>query len=156
MDTSGSFCRSVPLLNQILAATYRAMKMSGGKLDVDVVKMNYGASVASPNDWQIVAHGGNNLNHTYVDAWRKTRKKNKRNIDVVVFDGKACVYYRDARASIDEIVKLIWDSPDCHLVVDNTNGDWASNLKRAHVTLLTGNYAESLQDEVIKLLDRIL
>lgn len=156
VDTSGSFSRSVPLLNQILAATYRAMKMSGGKLDVDVVKMNYSATVASTNDWQIVAHGGNNLNHTYVDAWRKTRKKNKRNIDVVVFDGEACGYYGNAKAYIDEIVKQIWDSPDCHLVVDNTNGDWAGKLKRAHVTLLTGNYAESLQDEVIKLLDRIL
>lgn len=156
VDTSGSFCQSVPLLNQILAATYRAMKMSGGKLDVDVVKMNYAATVASPNDWQIVAHGGNNLNATYVGAWRKTRRKNKRNIDVVVFDGKACNYYGNARAYIDEIVKQIWDNPDCHLVVDYTNGDWAGKLKRAHVTLLTGNYAESLRDEVIKLLDRIL
>ena len=156
VDTSGSFSRSVPLLNQILAATYRAMKMSGGKLDVDVVKMNYGAEVAGQNDWQIVAYGGNNINSSYVDAWRKTRKKNKRNIDVVVFDGEACGYYGNAKLYIDEIVKQIWDNPDCHLVVDNTNGDWAGNLKRAHVTLLTGNYAESLQDEVIKLLDRIL
>jgi len=157
VDTSGSFCRSVPLLNQILAATYRAMKMSGGKLDVDVVKMNYFATVASTNDWQIVAHGGNNINHTYVDAWRKTRKKNKRNIDVVVFDGEACGYYGNAtKLYIDEIVKQIWDNPDCHLVVDHTNGDWTGKLKRAHVTLLTGNYAESLQAEVIKLLDRIL
>ena len=156
VDTSGSFCRSVPLLNQILAATYRAMKMSGGKLDVDVVKMNYSATVASPNDWQIVAHGGNNINDTYVGAWRKTRKKNKRNIDVVVFDGEACYYEGSARMYIDEIVKQIWDSPDCHLVVDCTNGDWAGKLKRAHVTLLTGDYAEALQGEVIKLLDRIL
>ena len=156
VDTSVSFCRSVPLLNQILAATYRAMKMSGGKLDVDVVKMNYSASIASPNDWQIVAHGGNNLNSSYVNAWRKTRKKNKRNIDVVVFDGEACCYYGDARTYIDEIVKQIWDSPDCHLVVDHTNGDWTGKLKRAHVTLLTGDYAEALQGEVIKLLDRIL
>lgn len=156
VDTSGSFSRSVPLLNQILAATYRAMKMSGGKLDVDVVKMNYGAEVAGQNDWQIVAHGGNNINWSYVDAWRKTRKKNKRNIDVVVFDGEACGYYGNAKLYIDEIVKQIWDSHDCHLVVDNTNGDWAGKLKRAHVTLLTGDYAEALQGEVIKLLYRIL
>ena len=156
VDTSGSFCRSVPLLNQILAATYRAMKMSGGKLDVDVVKMNYGAEVVGQNDWQIVAHGGNNINHTYVGAWRKTRKKNKRNIDVVVFDGEACGYYGNAKLYIDEIVKQIWDSPDCHLVIDRENEAWAKELKRAHVTLLTGNYAESLRDEVVKLLDRIL
>ena len=156
VDTSGSFSRSVPLLNQILAATYRAMKISGGKLDVDVVKMNDGAEVAGQNDWQIVAHGGNNINHTYVGAWRKTRKKNKRNIDVVVFDGEACGYYENTKAYIDEIVKQIWDSPDCHLVIDRENEAWAEELKRAHVTLLTGNYAESLRDEVVKLLDRIL
>jgi len=90
VDESGSFLSSKDTLNQILSATSKAMSMSSGKLTVDVVKMGYHAGVAAQRDWPVCPGGGNGIDETYVHAWRKTRRKDRRNIDLVVFDGACC------------------------------------------------------------------
>lgn len=157
VDCSSSFCESQPILNQILSATARAADMSGGRLDVDVVHMDVVATVAERDKWQIVADGDNSINVTYYRAWKATRRKDRRNIDVVVFDGKACVRKLvDVPGTNTPIVKAIWDDHDCHLIIDNSNEFWGKLLKKAHVTYMGEGYAEALQGEVIKLLDRIL
>lgn len=157
VDSSSSFKKSEPILNQILTATYRAAEMSGGRLDVDVVKAYNRARVAQDNNWAIHADYGNDINVTYEVAWAATRKRDRRNIDVVVFDGSAvCLNTIAARDEVFRIVKKIWNHPDCHLIVDNGNYTWANELKRAHVTYMSTGYAEKLQAEVLKLLDRIL
>lgn len=89
VDCSGSFSDSEGILNRILAATSKAMDMAGCKLTVSVVKMTKGVRIAKPNDWKIDACGGNEIDRSYADAWRKTRRKDRRNIDIIVFDG-AC------------------------------------------------------------------
>lgn len=198
VDCSGSFHNSKDTLNQILAATSKAMAMSGGKLTVDVVKMNLSATVVPQRDWLIDPFGGNDIDATYTEAWRKTRRKDRRNIDLVVFDGccamplysmaqylgakervdklKAAGYNKvrvkckgglkglkakaDAMASaLDDVAKIatgIWDSPDCHVISDPSNKVLFDRLGKAHVTYVDGNYAEHLQEEVVKTLDRIL
>lgn len=109
VDCSGSFRNSKGTLNQILAATSKAMAMSGGKLTVDVVKMDYRAVVAAQRDWMIDPSGGNAINQTYTDAWRKTRRKDRRNIDIVVFDGPcaeplyAIAEYLNIKEQVDKI-----------------------------------------------------
>lgn len=87
VDCSGSFYGSKDTLNQILAATSKAMAMSGGKLTVDVVKMGHFATVAAQRDWLIDPRSGNDIDASYTEAWRKTRRKDRSNIDIVVFDG---------------------------------------------------------------------
>jgi hypothetical protein len=157
VDCSGSFFDSQPILNQILSATAREADMSGGRLDVDVVHMDEVATVAERDKWQIVADGDNSINTTYYRAWKATRRKDRRNIDVVVFDGQACTRRLvNVPGTRTPIAKAIWDDPDCHLIIDNSNEFWGKLLKKAHVTYMGGGYAEALQGEVIKLLDRIL
>lgn len=158
IDTSGSFSDSEDVLNAILVAVAKAMGMSGGRLSVQVVKMDWIANVAGPNDWQIDACGGNCINRSYHHAWEKTRAKGRRNIDIVVFDGDAKsdgnpdVRMPDGR----RVEEAIWNHPDCHIISDTSNRKYFRKLKRAHVTYITDGYAERLQDEVLKTLDRIL
>lgn len=154
IDKSGSFSGSVNILNQILAATADAMKMSGGKLTVDVVKMDYVAHVAAPNDWAIVADSGNCVSPSYHHAWQATRKKDRRNIDIVVFDGDCGGQsYRVGKKVVEEV---IWDHPDCHILTDEWNRRYFGGFTKAHVTYMNSGYAEMLQAEVLKILDRIL
>lgn len=160
VDCSGSFEDSEPVLNQILAATASAMKMSGGRLAVDVVHMRENAKVAPPDGWQIVARGGNDITRSFYDAYLKTRKKDRRNIDIVVFDGLAA--YDPTSAPSSRMVngvaieKLIWDHPDCHIISDVSNAELFRPLTKCHMTYMATGYAEQLQAEVIKMLDRIL
>lgn len=198
VDCSGSFRASKDTLNQILAATSKAMAMSGSKLTVDVVKMNVCAVVAAQRNWLIDPLGSNAINVTYTKAWRKTRRKDRRNIDIVVFDGacaeplcdiaqclntkervyklKAAGYnkvrvkykgglkglkakFDSAIVALDGVAKIaagIWDSPDCHVISDPSNKLLFDRLGKAHVTYVSGNYAEQLQAKVIETLDRIL
>lgn len=156
VDCSGSFSKSVPTLNKILAATATATKMSGGRLDVDVVHMTEWAEVALPNAWAIVANGGNELNTSYYDCWRKTRRRDRRNIDIVVFDGDAkgrTYYVLDGKTPVEV---AIWNHPDCHMIMDDSNKRWGCNLPKAHITYMDSGYAEQLEAEVMKMLDRIL
>ena len=164
VDVSGSFSGSEDVLNQILSATSKAMAISCGKLCVNVVKMEIGATVAEPDEWQIRATGGNSIDITYYDAWKKTRRKDRRNIDIVVFDGDAksnahCSAYRGVPTTMpngNPVEVAIWNHPDCHILSDVYNKKYFNKLKNAHVTYMHEGYAESLQSEVLKILDRIL
>ena len=160
VDVSGSFCESEPVLNGILAAVASAVKLTD-KLTVDVVKMNNNAIVAKPEEWQIKCNGGNDINPTYYDAWKATRRKGCRNIDIVVFDGIA--KYSDSTPedgynAVNGVLveKVIWNHPDCHILADTSNEFWTEDLTRAHVQLMPSEYAEALEAEVLKILDRIL
>lgn len=164
VDVSGSFEESEGALNQILAATAKAMNMSGGKLDVNVVKMGMGAKLAPKGGWCIKTGGGNTIDITYHDAWKQTRRKDRRNIDIVVFDGDAksnigYSYHEGVPTEMPNgkaIESVIWDHPDCHIVTDEYNKRYFGRMTKAHVTYMEEGYAEQLQAEVIKILDRIL
>ena len=159
IDISGSFSASTAVLNQILAATATAMGMTGGKLDVKVVKIGDTASVARTDDWKIQCTQCNSVNMTYHKAWMETRDKTRRNIDIVVLDGDAkSDEYIKSETMPDgrPIEKVIWDNPDCHIVCDECNRRYFGAFTRAHVTYLESGYASSLKDEVMKTLDRIL
>ena len=152
VDNSGSFWKSGPVLNQILSALARAVGMSHGKLAANVVTMDSFACVRAQENWFVAPDGNNDINSTYSDAWRKTRARDRRNIDIVVFDGRAAY----ARPDVLAIVRQIWENPDCHIISDTSNKDLFMGLKKAHVTFITKKYAECLRGEVMKTLDRIL
>jgi hypothetical protein len=172
VDVSGSFRDSKDVLNRILAATAKAMNMAGGRLMVNVVKMDDYARVANEHDWVIDPQGNNDINASYEDAWRKTRKKDRRNIDIVVFDGICSgaayelgfcgVPLKDVRSNrtLNEelnIATRIWNSPDCWMVSDTGNRKmFDAAAPRAHITYIEDGYAEQLQQKVTEILDRIL
>ena len=169
VDHSGSFCGSKDVLNQILAATATAMKMSGGKLAVNVVKMEEYATVADEHAWAVDPSGDNDINNSYVAAWERTRRKERRNIDIVVFDG-VCSYgahalhckrslgsVRKMRSDELDAVKKMWDNPDCWILSDTDNKElFDAMAPRSHRTYMGSGYAEQLQAKVIEILDRIL
>lgn len=169
VDHSGSFRGSKDVLNQILAATATAMKMSGGKLAVNVVKMEVDATVADEHEWAVDPDGDNDINNSYVSAWERTRRKERRNIDIVVFDG-VCSYgayalhckqslesVRKMRSFELDAVKKMWDSPDCWILSDTDNKElFDAMAPRSHRTYMGSGYAEQLQAKVIEILDRIL
>lgn len=159
VDVSGSFRPSMDALNRILSATARTVELSGGHLHVEVVKMGDHATIAKQSDWIVDPGGGNSINRTYYESWKKTRRKNWRNIDIVVFDGEAksdeCVK-SEAMPDGKSIESVIWNSPDCHIISDRSNRKYFSCLRNAHVTYVNSGYAERLEKEVIKTLDRIL
>ena len=152
VDNSGSFRASGPVLNKIMAALARAVGMSGGKLAANVVKMGSDAAVAPQTEWYIEPYDINNIDFTYEVCWKQTRSKTRRNIDIVVFDGQATVFFLQKLA----IANKIWNHPDCHVISDPANKPMFDPMKRAHVTYVANNYAEHLQEEVMKTLDRIL
>ena len=152
VDNSGSFIASGPVLNKILAAVARAVGMSQGKLAANVVKMGEYAELAPQTHWFVEPCEDNDINPTYTLRWRETRSKTRRNIDIVVFDGQA-TYFRPDKIAI---AKQIWDSPDCHVISDPDNEPMFKLMKKAHVTYVSSDYAEHLQEEVMKTLDRIL
>lgn len=170
VDHSGSFRGSKDVLNQILAATAQAMKMSGGKLAVNVVKMKEYATVADEHEWMVDPDGDNAINNSYAAAWEKTRRRERRNIDIVVFDGicSASAYYLHCGSSLAnvrgtpngyelDIVKKMWDSPDCWILSDTDNKElFDAMAPRSHRTYMGSGYAEQLQAKVIEILDRIL
>jgi len=170
VDHSGSFRGSKDVLNQILAATATAMKMSGGKLAVNVVKMEEYATVADEHDWAVDPRGDNSINDSYVLAWERTRRKERRNIDIVVFDGvcscgaHALHFGQSSLKSVRKMysnelnaVKKMWDSPDCWILSDTGNKElFDAMAPRSHRTYMGSGYAEQLQAKVIEILDRIL
>ena len=172
VDVSGSFRASKDELNKILAATAKAVKMSGGKLVVNVVKMDDYAHVASEHDWMVNPSGDNDINSTYEEAWRKTRKRDRRNIDIVVFDGLCCFAARRLQGGESEaqirslhrtcgiqldIAARIWNSPDCWIVSDTDNKKMFDvAAPKAHGTYMHTGYAEQLKQKVTEILDRIL
>ena len=152
VDNSGSFCESGPVLNKILAAVARAVGLSNGKLEANVVKMGDEARIAPQSHWFVNPDEDNDINPTYEECWKKTRSKVRRNIDIVVFDGQATYFMPDKVA----IARKIWDHPDCHVISDPDNEPMFKLMKKAHVTYVSSDYAEHLQEEVMKTLDRIL
>lgn len=168
VDHSGSFSDSKDKLNQILTAVYKALEMSTGKLNVNVVKMDDYARVATKsNEWAVDPNGDNSINDSYATAWERTRKKDCRNIDIVVFDG-ACgwIAYRSWLGIYNSkeqeqrevgIAKKIWNSHDCWVVSDESNRKFFTlAMPKAHITYINSNYAEHLQAKVMDILDRIL
>jgi hypothetical protein len=168
VDHSGSFSDSKDKLNQILTAVYKALQMSTGKLNVNVVKMDDYARVATKsNEWAVDPNGDNAINDSYATAWERTRKKDRRNIDIVVFDG-ACgwiawrlncglSYSKEQLEYEVDIAKKIWNSHDCWVVSDESNRKYFSlAMPKAHITYIKSNYAEHLQAKVMDILDRIL
>jgi hypothetical protein len=170
VDHSGSFYSSRDKLNQILTAVYKTLQMTAGKLNVNVVKMEEYATVARPNEWAVNPLGDNSINDTYAAAWERTRKKDRRNIDIVVFDGACgCAAYNLFKGSRNtEKVKLnrkyevgiankIWNSHDCWVVSDEQNRKFFTlAMPKAHITYIESDYAEHLQAKVMEILDRIL
>ena len=159
VDVSGSFRPSKDALNRILSATARTVELSGGHLHVEVVKMGDFATIAKQSDWIVDPSGGNSINRTYYESWKKTRRKNWRNIDIVVFDGNAKSDESVRSEKMPDgksIESVIWNSPDCHIISDGSNREYFSCLRNAHVTYVDGGYAELLEKEVVKTLDRIL
>ena len=159
VDVSGSFSKSKDALNRILSATARTVELSGGHLHVEVVKMGDCATIAKQSDWTVDPCGGNSINRTYYESWKKTRRKNWRNIDIVVFDGdaKSDESVRSEKMPDGKSIEsVIWNSPDCHIISDRSNIKYFSCLRNAHVTYVDGGYAERLEKEVVKTLDRIL
>lgn len=169
VDVSGSFRASKDALNQILAATATAMKMSGGKLAANVVKMGVHASVANEHDWAVDPMGDNDIDESYVHAWELTRRRDRRNIDIVVFDGFCCTAAVRLRRGWSEedvrkgygyqldAVKKMWNSTDCWIVSDTGNdGLFDIAAPKSHRTYVSTDYTSQLRANVIKLLDRIL
>ena len=185
VDHSGSFFGSKDILNKILTAASRAMNMSHGKLNINVIKMDWEAEVASPSEWAVNPSGGNGIDTTYLSAWRKTRKKEFRNIDIVVFDGVCCDAANNfnsakffeslksnekqnqetanecrvrARAGDDYgIAAKIWNSPDCWILSDVENETFFNEVApKSHRTFMETGYANALQAKVIEILDRVL
>ena len=160
VDVSGSFSRSCVKLNTILAAAAAAEKMSLGKLKVQVVKMGDDATVAEPNEWQVVCDQCNAITMTYYDAWVEARDRTRRNIDIVVLDGYAkSDEVNDSEEMPDgtPIEKKIWDSYDCHIICDRSNRKiFKDTMSKAHITYIDDSYAERLEKEVVKTLDMIL
>lgn len=157
IDTSGSFYESVPVLNRILSAANRVAKMSCN-VNINVVKMTNRAVVADDDDWEINALGGNYIGKSYLNAWKRTRGKGRRNIDIVVFDGDA---KSDAPLPVEKftgkpIEQLIWNHPDCYIVTDKSNYSYFKPLANAHITYVSKNYAELLEKEFVKIVDRIV
>ena len=159
IDVSGSFSESQETLNRILAAASEAMGMSGGKLDVDVVKMGTKAEVAKPNEWEVECCTGNAIDRTYHKAWLMTRRKDRRNIDIVVFDGDAKSDDGGRSENMPDgtpVEAVIWNSPDCYIVSDSYNRRYFDRIPRAHKTYIGSGYAEKLQKGLLEMLDRIL
>jgi hypothetical protein len=186
VDNSGSFYGSKEQLNQILAAVSKTVNMVGNKLNVNLVRMGTFAEVMSERNWFVDPDGDNDITSSYVDAWKQTRKKDRRNIDIVVFDGccgRAAYilkWYSDPK-DMDEVTKSrytrawgedffshalpyelqvaekIWNSPDCWIVSDNENKKYFEKATpKAHKTYIASDYAKHLQSRVIEILDRIL
>ena len=166
VDVSGSFSRSKDELNNILAAVSRALQMAGSKLKVNVIHAGECALVVPSDSWAVDPHTDNAINETYLNAWKKTRDKTRRNIDIVVFDG-VCGYgahlmnnghSRHPQIQIEiEIAKRIWNNRDCWIVCDNENRlFFTKSVPKAHVTYIGEDYARHLQSKVIEILDRIL
>lgn len=166
VDVSGSFLRSKDELNNILAAVSRALQMAGSKLKVNVIHAGECALVVPSDSWAVDPHTDNAINETYLNAWKKTRDKTRRNIDIVVFDG-VCGYgaylmntRRCSHPQVPfeiEIAKKIWNNRDCWIVCDYENRRFfTESVPKAHVTYIGGDYARHLQSKVIEILDRIL
>ena len=166
VDVSASFSRSKDELNNILAAVSRALQMAGSKLKVNVIHAGECALVVPSDSWAVDPHTDNAINETYLNAWKKTRDKTRRNIDIVVFDG-VCGYGAHLMNNGDsvhpqiqfeiEIAKRIWNNRDCWIVCDNENRlFFTKSVPKAHVTYIGEDYARHLQSKVIEILDRIL
>lgn len=159
VDVSGSFSSSADKLNTILAAAASAEKMSLGKLRVQVVKIGDDATVAGADEWQVQCDQCNAITMTYYDAWVDTRDRARRNIDIVVLDGYAKsdeVNESEKMPDGTPIEKKIWDSYDCHIICDKSNEKIFKKMAKAHISYIRGAYAEALEREVVKTLDRIL
>lgn len=170
VDHSRSFYNSKDKLNQILTAVYRTHKMSTDKLSVNVVKMGVHALVARDAEWAVDPQGNNSINHTYANAWNQTRKKDRRNIDIVVFDGvcgyvaeglflrrKCGAYFESHKKYEVGIANKIWNSHDCWVVSDKGNEEFFTlAMPKAHITYIEGGYAKHLQAKVMDILNRIL
>lgn len=166
VDVSCSFFQSKDELNNILAAVSRALQMAGSKLKVNVIHAGECALVVPSDSWAVDPHTDNAINETYLNAWKKTRDKTRRNIDIVVFDG-VCGYgahlmnighrsHPQIPLEI-EIAKKIWNNRDCWIVCDNENRSFfTESVPKAHVTYIGEDYARHLQSKVIEILDRIL
>ena len=166
VDVSASFSQSKDELNNILAAVSRALQMAGSKLKVNVIHAGECAVVVPSDSWAVDPKTDNAINETYLNAWKKTRDKTRRNIDIVVFDG-VCGYgahmmnlgHRGhARVPFEiEIAKRIWNNRDCWIVCDDENKKFfTESIPKAHVTYIGKDYARHLQSKVIEILDRIL
>lgn len=166
VDVSSSFFRSKDELNNILAAVSRALQMAGSKLKVNVIHAGECALVVPSDSWAVDPHTDNGINGTYLEAWKKTRDKTRRNIDIVVFDGVCGIgahlmnigHSSHPQISFEiEIAKKIWNNRDCWIVCDNENRlFFTESVPKAHVTYIGEDYARHLQSKVIEILDRIL
>ena len=177
IDKSGSFSDSEDAINAMLTGVSRAVNISKDKLNVNVVHMEEEAKVKEESQWSVYADRGNEIDKTYLTAWSKTRRKDRRNIDIVVFDGCCCTLANILRHNYSEdsiadqfgqemantskinrdVTNKIWNSHDCWVVSDTDNEKFFDTvIPKAHTTYIKSNYAEHLESRVIEILNRIL
>lgn len=162
IDKSGSFHRSESKINEICQSAITASKISKGLMTVNICTVGDVAEKMDLKDLHITCNGGNAINSTLVETAKKVYDPVRRNINIVVFDGPmmsndVAENLRTTKKVGEGFMSKVWNTRDTFVVSDDSNREhFDAACPLAKKTYVDGSYAENLEAELIKVLERIM
>ena len=148
VDISGSFCCSEQQINCIIKELNRCSNMYKD-FEFNLVSMGMKNQVRNRHDLEVMCAGGNNLDTTIFDAFRRVQTPNTTVYNIVVFDGDA---FSDCYP-IDYSVMKVFNSPNTIIISDIENEPSIVKYSpRSKNIIVRSNYANELENNIIKTL----
>lgn len=145
IDASGSFSGNQEIVNEMLTQLMVLEKKLGHTFEFTLTTIRHNNETELFGDNRLIhADGGTSISKNLKKIFKKNNKPDSHNI--LLLDG-----YSDVEDTLTYL-----DVRNMYLAVDDSNATHFSHFKRAKVDLVTGDYAEHLQDFIINTLFSIL
>lgn len=159
IDTSGSFGCNQNRVNQMLA-TLEAIERKNSLFTFDVIALGTSRTerILPKNTRQIQCAGGTYLSKKVEDLYRQVQKPMTYNYNIILFDGDAYASYEEPKYKYDTDGQgfKVFDNAHCTIISDRDNREYIQTYASNARTIITGDYAEKLMDNVLVVLQRAL
>ena len=154
IDTSGSFYENDNLVNAILHSLEKLEKQNKD-FEFDVVTMAIKQTLLPKDKRRICSRGGNCLDASIFDLYKKVQDRHSSNINIVLFDGDALSdKWYNPTASYKNF--KAFDNNNTILITDYSNKKY---IEKASISkckiVITSEYLKNLESNIIKSLSKI-
>lgn len=158
VDTSGSFCESIPKVNAILQA-FRELENEIKDFSYDVISLEEQTEYVPKTTRSLKDRGCNFIGPETYGIYKQVQDPNARCVNIVVLDGYAWTSHRNGYPDRMQNEKFMgaFDHPNCIIVSDPRNEHAITEYApQARSSILDNDYVTVFADKVFGTLERLL
>lgn len=154
IDNSASFSSSDPIINMLLKAL-RDFEKSNSNFSFDLVTINTRIVVKDHSDLTFKSWGGNKLDSSIFRIYNSLQHPDKRNFNIVLFDGDAV---SDSRSIYADAANFKAFDHNNTVIISDSDNEWIldRHVKSARKKIISSGYARELQKEILTALRTIV